>query len=76
MKSSPYLHCPSGFLTLIPCQCLREDVRRNDGSFDVVVLHNLPWMQFMAIVVAYLICFVLALQMPVVICASTPWVSV
>ena len=39
---------------LIPCQCLREDVRRIVGSVDVVVLHNLPLMQVIAIVVAYL----------------------
>ena len=38
---------------LIPCQCLREDVRRIVGSVDVVVLHNLPLMQVMAAVVAY-----------------------
>ena len=53
MKSSPYPHCPSEFLMLIPCQCLREDVRRIVGSVDVVVLHNLPLMQVIAIVVAY-----------------------
>ena len=53
MKSSPYPHRPSEFLMLIPCQCLREDVRRIVGSVDVVVLHNLPLMQVIAIVVAY-----------------------
>ena len=50
---SPYPHRPSEFLMLIPCQCLREDVRRIVGSVDVVVLHNLPLMQVIAIVVAY-----------------------
>ena len=38
---------------LIPCQCLREDVRRIFGSVDVVVLHNLPLIQATAAVVAY-----------------------
>ena len=39
---------------LIPCQCLREYVRRIVGSGDVVVLQNLPLMQVMAAVVAYI----------------------
>ena len=38
---------------LIPCQCLREDVRRIVSSVDAVVPHNLPLMQVMAAVVAY-----------------------
>ena len=38
---------------LMPCQSLREDVRRIVGSVDVVVLHNLPLMQAKAAVVAY-----------------------
>ena len=38
---------------LIPCQCLREGVRRIAGSVDAVVLHNIPLMQVMAAVVAY-----------------------
>ena len=53
MKSSPYPHRPNEFFMLIPCQCLREDVRRIVGSVDVVVLHNLPLMQVIAIEVAY-----------------------
>ena len=53
MKSSPYPHCPSEPLRLIPCQCPREDVRRIVRSVNVVVLHNLPLMQVIAILVAY-----------------------
>ena len=62
MKKKPYKHevitipprCPSEFFMLIPCQCFHEGVRRIFGSVDVVVLHNLPLMQVMAVVVAYI----------------------